>query len=305
MRTHPLARAHHLVILAAPLALAACPATPGRTNPHDDAMAPAAPATAPPAPQAAPRDPLVPELVVYATAPGELRGYLYRPDGPGPFPAIVFNHGSEQDAGNKRGQAEFYVDQGFVLFVPHRRGQGLSAAAGDYIAAAWDRTGQDPAKLVELLDAQVDDVAAAVDYVRHLPYVDGDRVALVGCSFGGIETLLAAERDLHIRAAVDFAGGAIVWARTPPLQERMKRAARAATVPVFFLQAENDFDTAPSRVLSDEMKRAGRPARVHIFPSNGTTAMDGHGFCMGGPHPAWGAEVLDFLHESMGDAASR
>jgi carboxymethylenebutenolidase len=193
----------------------------------------------------------------------------------------------------------FYVPNGFVVFVPHRRGQGLSAAAGEYISDAWNRSGRQPAKIVELLDAQVADVAAAVAFVRRLPYVDGARVALAGCSFGGIQTLLAAERDLGLRAAIDFAGGAIIWARTPPLQERMKRAARAARVPVFFLQAENDFDTAPSRVLSEEMRRAGRPTRMKIFPAKGKTSMEGHSFCQGGPQPPWGSDVLAFLRETM------
>lgn len=43
-----------------------------------------------------------------------------------------------------------------------------------------------------------------------------------------------------------------------PARERMKVAARNAKVPVFFRQAANDYDTTPSRVLSDEMKRAPR-----------------------------------------------
>lgn len=59
---------------------------------------------------------------------------------------------------------------------------------------AWIFGGKSPALLVELLDAQADDVASAVSYVRHLPGVDANRVALVGCSFGGIETLLGAEQ---------------------------------------------------------------------------------------------------------------
>jgi carboxymethylenebutenolidase len=243
------------------------------------------------------RNPLVPEEVAYATSPGMLRGFLYRPEGHGPFPAVVFNHGSEQEPGDMLDEAQFYVRQGFVFFAPHRRGQGRSAAAGEYIDEAWVGARRQPEKLVELLDAQVDDVAAAVSFVRGLPEVDADRVALVGCSFGGIETLLAAERTLGLRAAIDFAGAAIVWAKNPPLQERMKRSARAAAVRVFFIQAENDFDTTPSMVLADEMRRAGRPARLHIFPPSGRTQMDGHMFCVGSSNPPWGPEVLDFLRE--------
>ncbi|HEY0714988.1 MAG TPA: alpha/beta fold hydrolase, partial [Polyangia bacterium] len=198
---------------------------------------------------------LAPVKVTYATSPGSLRGFLYRPKGVGPFPAVVFNHGSERDASNMFGQAMFYVPHGFVLFVPHRRGQGESADAGEYLDDVWNRSGRDPARIVELLDAHVDDVAAAVAYVRRLPYVDRSRVAVVGCSLGGIQALLAAERDQGLRSAIDFAGAAILWSQVAPLRERMKRAARSARVPVFFVQAENDFDTSPSRVLSEEMRR--------------------------------------------------
>ena len=248
---------------------------------------------------AAPRDPLKPSEVTYATSPGSLHGFLYQPGGEGPFPAVVFNLGSEREPGDMLDEAEFYVRHGFVLFAPHRRGQGDSADAGEYVNEAWIAQGEHPETLVELLEDQVDDVAAAVSYVRALPEVDPTRVALVSCSFGGIETLLAVERDLGLRAAVDFAGAAAIWARNPPLQERMKRAARGATVPGFFIQALNDFDTAPSRILSDTMQRANRPARVRIFPANGATALDGHTFCNGSADPRWGPDVLAFLRDTM------
>src|SRR5690349_24322443 len=38
---------------------------------------------------------LSPQLVTYTSGSLTLHGFLYRPPGPGPFPAIVFNHGSE------------------------------------------------------------------------------------------------------------------------------------------------------------------------------------------------------------------
>jgi dipeptidyl aminopeptidase/acylaminoacyl peptidase len=79
----------------------------------------------------------------------------------------------------------------------------------------------------------------------------------------------------------------------------LRAAARNARVPVLFIQAENDFDTAPSLILSNEMKRSGKPTRVHIFPPNGTTHEAGHSFCTGGEHPPWGEEVLHFLAETM------
>ena len=232
------------------------------------------------------------ELVAFQSGALTLHGFLFRPDGDGPFPAVVINHGSERLPGDKRGQASFYVPHGFVVFVPHRRGQGQSADVAEYVV----NHAADHARLVaELATTQTDDVMSAVEYVRSLPYVDRTRVAVAGCSFGGIMSLFAAERGTGIQAVVDFAGGAMSWAQAPELQARMKQAARAAQVPVFFVQAENDFDTTPSLVLSEEMRRAGKPVRVHVFPPNGVTHEEGHGFCAGGEHPAWGDEVLEFL----------
>lgn len=55
-------------------------------------------------------------------------------EGPGPFPAIVWNHGSEKDPG--RGPqfdtvAKMFVPAGYVVFAPMRRGHGESQ--GPYI----------------------------------------------------------------------------------------------------------------------------------------------------------------------------
>ena len=65
-------------------------------------------------------------------------------------------------------------------------------------------------------------------------------------------------------------------------------------IPVFFVQAENDFTTEPSRVLYDEMTRAQKPAFIKIYPSTGGEAMDGHLFCVRGS-ASWGPDVLKFL----------
>ncbi|HMI82761.1 MAG TPA: dienelactone hydrolase family protein [Polyangiaceae bacterium] len=240
------------------------------------------------------------ELVVYVTGERTLRGFLARPAGDGRFPVLVYNHGSEKLPGDKAGQITFFTRHGFVVFVPHRRGHGRSE--GPYVIdeanAAGERRGE---VIADRLAEQVDDVAAAVSYVKGLSFVDPSRVAVAGCSFGGIESLLAAERDLGIRAAIDFAGAAMTWSQpgSQPIRDRMTVAARRARVPVFFLQAENDFDVAPTRILSEEMKKHDLPHRAKIFPPNGTTHEEGHGFCKGGEAPPWGPDVLDFLAQTM------
>jgi dienelactone hydrolase len=128
--------------------------------------------------------------------------------------------------------------------------------------------------------------------------VNAKRIAAAGCSYGGIETLLAAERANGIYAAVDFAGGAMRWQTDPALQARLKHAARNAKVPVMFVQAENDFSTEPSKVLSAEMQAAHKPTQLKIYPANGTSPTEGHHLCAGGAQPVWGDDVLAFLTQN-------
>ena len=84
---------------------------------------------------------------------------------------------------------------------------------------------------------------AALAYLKQLSDVDPHRIAVAGCSYGGIQTVLAveanAEQKLGLRAAIDFAGGAASW-KSLSLRDRMIRAARKANIPVLFIQAENE-----------------------------------------------------------------
>jgi carboxymethylenebutenolidase len=281
------------------------------SSPRDSASAAGSPAPSASAPavaeKAAPVDAsatdhahhdVAPELVHFAGTRGTLGGFLYKPKGEGPFPAILFNHGSEQYPGDKLGQALFYVTRGFVLFVPHRLGHGQSP--GEYVMDAIHREPEEgrSAKLIEILQTQVEDVASAADYLKRLPYVDRSAVAMAGCSFGGIETLLASEQDLGLRAAIDFSGAAQTWSGNAPLRARMRSAAHNAKTPIFFLQASNDYDTQPSIELAKEMQAAGRPHLLKIFPPNGTTPEEGHAFCAGGMKPPWGEDVIAFLRKN-------
>ena len=181
------------------------------------------------------------------------------------------------------------------MFFPYRRGAGGSP--GTYWKDEVKKRPETPdhEATVLALDAENADVMAAVAWLGKQGYTDPARIAVAGCSFGGIHTLLAAEKGTGLFAAVDFAGASMSWGESPPLQERLKVAVRGARVPVFFLQAENDFNTTPSRVLSAEMTAAGKPNRMKIFPPHGTTPMGGHaGFCTRGAQE-WGPDVLTFL----------
>jgi carboxymethylenebutenolidase len=240
-----------------------------------------------------------PEEVVFGSGGLQLHGFVWRPSGNGPFPAILWNHGSERRPGSQPTLAKFYTQNSYVFFAPHRRGQGRSP--GNYIqdlileVPAWQRA----RRMIELQDEEVTDVIAALSFLKAQSFVDPNRIAISGCSYGGIQTLLAGEHDLGVRALIPFAPGAMSWDRNPDLSVRLRRAVDQAKVPVFLLQAENDYSIEPSRVLTKEANKRGKDFRSHIYPSFGRTHQDGHwGFCSAATD-VWGKDVLTFLEQQM------
>src|SRR5437870_9902633 len=116
----------------------------------------------PSAPSAIAPGAATPREVVFPSGGLELHGYLWEPSGRGPFPAVLYNHGSEKLPGSKPVLGAFFTTQGFAFFVPHRRGQGLSP--GPYISdiVAQAPPAQQNQVVVDQLVAQVDDVTAAL-----------------------------------------------------------------------------------------------------------------------------------------------
>jgi carboxymethylenebutenolidase len=240
-----------------------------------------------------------PEEVVFPSGGQELHGFLWKPEGAGPFAAIVWNHGSEKLPGSQPALAQFYTEHSYVFFVPHRRGQGRSPGAYIQDLVMATPPGERARRMVELQQAEVDDVVAGLTYLRSLPFVDGSRLAISGCSYGGIQTLLTGERDLGVKALVPFAPGAMSWDSNVPLQDRLMRAVDSARAPVFLIQAENDYDLAPSRVLSKEASKKKKDFQAKVYPAFGKSHQDGHwGFCSTATD-VWGNDVLTFLEAQM------
>jgi dienelactone hydrolase len=178
--------------------------------------------------------------------------------------------------------------------VPHRRGHGRSPADRQ-VDALFD---QGLKGVVALHELHLEDTLAALAYLRAQPFVDARRIAAAGCSYGGIQTLLLAEKGTGLKAAIAFAAAAETWSRSPSLQTRLRRAVRNAAAPILFIQAENDWDLTPSAALASEMEAAGKSHKRVIFPRYGQSHEDGHGgFCFKAPH-IWGGEALDFLNAS-------
>jgi carboxymethylenebutenolidase len=178
------------------------------------------------------------KLVSFAGPGGTLHGFFYVPEGKGPFPAVLWNHGSERLPSAQPELAAFYTSHGFVFFLPHRRGQGRSP--GTYIMDEIRAGHADPTAVVHWQQVANEDVIAALTWLRAQKEVDPNLVVVSGCSFGGIQTLLLAEKGLGARAFVAFAPGAKSWGNEA-LEKRLENAVQNAKAPVFILQAKNDF----------------------------------------------------------------
>jgi dipeptidyl aminopeptidase/acylaminoacyl peptidase len=235
-----------------------------------------------------------PEEVKFPSGNVELHGFLYKPQGEGPFPAVLYNHGSEKNPGTKPALGEFFSSKGYVFFLPHRRGHGRSPY-DSYVESLY---AQGAGGRIALHETHLEDQLSALAYFKQLSHVDPYRITVAGCSYGGIQTVLAVEANgdqkLGLRAAIDFAGGAMSW-RSLSLRDRMVRAVRKATIPVLFIQAENDYDLGPSRTLAHELDQLGKPHKLLIFPPYGSTPAEGHGgFCSQATN-VWGPDVLKFI----------
>jgi carboxymethylenebutenolidase len=245
--------------------------------------------------------------ITFGGGEGALSGSLYKPQGSGQFPALIWNHGSEKepDTGPQFDSvASIFVPAGYVVLAPVRRGHGHSK--GQYIVDAVkqkrETEGVEAAKrlAVHLLETeQLDDQLAGLAYVKQLPFVAADRIAVAGCSYGGIQTLLAAERNVGYRAAISLSPAALSWGYNPLLRKRLIQSVQGINIPVLLLQPARDASLEPSRVLGAEAARLGKPFTVKVYPDIGPADERGH--CFGGAKGmhVWAEDAKAFLAAKM------
>lgn len=116
---------------------------------------------------------------------------------------------AEQEAAIQRYNYDYarqLVRRGYVCLAPDWRGFGERRAPD-----AWVRGNRDPCNVLylaygylgfQLLALDLWDGMRGLDYLQSLPFVDPDRLGLVGLSFGGTMTTLLSAVDERIRCAV-------------------------------------------------------------------------------------------------------
>ncbi len=247
---------------------------------------------------------IAPQVMQFPAGDRLLTGFYYRPPGDGPFPLMVVNHGSGLAQGleteiAKPSVAALLMGCGIAAFMPHRAGYGRSPGVPwRQEVPATPGTAEYDAQLSGRLDRESDDVVAALAFAQGLPGVRSARIGVMGSSFGGVVTLLAAAKQPQFRCAVEFAGAAMNWERAPGLRALMLGAVERLTRPIFFIQAANDYSVGPTEALAAAAAAHGKTVESRIWPAFGATRDEGHYFEKLGTQ-IWGPAVREFLEKHL------
>lgn len=129
---------------------------------------------------------------------------VFRPNGPGPFPLLIINHGKESGEPRRQVRDRFiymataFVKRGYAVMVPMR--QGFSNSSGKYLDYGCNMTANGY--------AQANDVLDALNYAREQDWVDAERIVVAGQSYGGMATIALGTQDIPgVRGLINFAGG--------------------------------------------------------------------------------------------------
>lgn len=251
-----------------------------------------------------------------------LEAYFYRPQGNGPFPLVIYNHGSRSGQEHTevpcRYAAVVLAAAGYAVLVPERRGYGKSDGQTYDEEVQGDRGD----RMMKRFREEASDVIAGLDYLKNggtvgqlysgvaaelgrkgtkpaPPPIDFNRVAIMGWSHGGVVSILTASEHHDFVALVDQAGGALTWNSSPTLQRELPAAARKVKVPAICMDAENDATTEAAKTVCEAIKNSGETEKTIIYPpftptSNPSNVAPGHLIFAQGVS-IWQNDLLAFL----------
>jgi dienelactone hydrolase len=238
-----------------------------------------------------------------------LEGLVIRPDRPGKFPLIVLVHGSPRSEPGKfleayrrasptglAGPALAFAQRGYAAVSIMRRGFGRSDGPyAEFIADPCENTDY---LRVGLISAE--DVTGAVASLRREPWVDPDRVVLLGYSTGGFAVSAAGTTNPPgVLGILDFAGGRGSFkpdqvCSPDRLVDAFATFGRSTRIPALWMFAENDhyLGVALARRIFEAYTSAGAPAQLKTLPPFGS---DGHLLLVAGSTDLWWPSVETFL----------
>jgi len=222
--------------------------------------------------------------------------YVIRPEGDGPFPLVVMNHGVSLDPMERsyfpaiefRAAALWFARHGFAVVAPVRPGYGVTAIEvperglfGLFFSGVGkcsDAEFRDAGLAVASIDRWV------IDYMSTLALIKRDEIVIVGQSGGGWGAVaLASQNPPSVRAIIGFAAGRGGHFNGRPnnncapdnLVETVAEFGRTARVPMLWIYTHNDSYFGPdlSQRMAEAFRAGGGNVEYHLLPDFGE---DGH-----------------------------
>ena len=196
----------------------------------------------------------------------ELTAYLYRPDGPGPFAAVVMHHGCGGMYGrtgapspHTTAWARHFVQQGYIAlavdsFRPRGHAEMCTKPAPQPVRMGFERPR---------------DAAGALAYLQSRTDVKPDRVADIGWSHGGGTVLFTASRlATNLRRQMAGPDFRTLIAFYPPCLPALSNERYGTTLTLLILIGEADDWTPapPCMALTDHLRRKGEAVDLALYP---------------------------------------
>lgn len=256
------------------------------------------------------------EELIGLSTPIPMAAYSARPEGDGPFPLVVMNHGVAIGSLERgffpqvefRDAALWFARRGYLVIAPIRPGYGVSALDRPeramfpiYFAEIGSCDNPDFHK-PGLAIARI--VQWTIDYAVQQGLAKPAEVLVVGQSGGGWGALALSSQNLpRVRAIIAFAAGRGGHMDGKPnsncAPDRLVSAAgdfgKTARTPLLMIYSRNDTYFGPelSKRLSDAYRQAGGRAEYHLVRAFGA---DGHLLIDSAEAiPIWEPLVVDFL----------
>jgi dienelactone hydrolase len=215
----------------------------------------------------------------------ELETTIFKPQGNGPFPLVVINHGKA--VGNPLFQprarylvaAAEFVARGYLVAMPMRR--GFSKSGGAYIAGGCNIRSNGV--------LQAEDIRDVIAVLSKRTDVDAQRIVVAGQSHGGLTVMALGTLNVPgVRGLINFAGGLRVestntgscgWEKS--LTDAFEAYASKTTLPSLWFYGDNDsyWGAELPKVMHQRYTAAGGKAKLisfGVFEPGDAHGMFGH-----------------------------
>jgi dienelactone hydrolase len=241
-----------------------------------------------------------------------LKALLWHPSGQGPFPTVIFCHGSYGGADTISNPEEqisilgpVFERNGYIFLGLFRRGVGLSKEQGVNSSELMNNAfiekgieGRNKVQLQHLETDQLYDMISGINFLIKRKEVDTNCLAIVGHSFGGSLTLLVAAHDHRLKSVVIFGAAGYSWDSSPQLRASLISAVKYIDAPIMIIHAENDYSTNPGYQLDSILNVLHKPHLLKIYPRFKSSASEGHNLIFLSPQ-TWESDVIKFLNINL------